>query len=23
MGIKHITHVHKSWRLNERHYGAL
>ena len=23
MGIKHSTYVHKSWRLNERHYGAL
>jgi len=23
MGTKDYTHVHKSWRLNERHYGAL
>ena len=23
MHIKDKTYVHKSWRLNERHYGAL
>ena len=23
MGIKDSTYIHKSWRLNERHYGAL
>lgn len=23
MGLQNNTHVHKSWRINERHYGAL
>lgn len=23
MGLKKTCHVHKSWRINERHYGQL